>query len=252
MKTLNIKNITLGEGRPKICLPIVGRTLNEIKAQTIEILKNPVDIIEWRADWFCDLMNTELLNSAIIEIRNLIGETPLLFTIRTSSEGGEATISFEDYSAILENVAANPAIDAVDIEIFISDEASVKTLIENISRSAVVIASNHDFDKTPDKDDICNRLEYMKKCGADVCKIAVMPQNIQDVLTLLSATNEAFQKIDAPIITMSMGKFGLISRLAGEVFGSSLTFGCVGKASAPGQIDAVELNTVLEVLHRNL
>ena len=41
---------------------------------------------------------------------------------------------------------------------------------------------------------------------------------------------------DRPIITMSMAATGVISRVCGEVFGSALTFGAVGKASAPGQI----------------
>ena len=54
---------------------------------------------------------------------------------------------------------------------------------------------------------------------------------------------------DRPIITMSMAGTGVISRLCGEVFGSSMTFGAVGKASAPGQMGAEDLNTVLALLH---
>ena len=91
----------------------------------------------------------------------------------------------------------------------------------------------------------------MEKCGADVCKMAVMPNSPDDVLNLLSATNDAHALINRPLITMSMGKWGLISRLSGELFGSSLTFGCVGNASAPGQIEADELNTVLQIIHKN-
>ncbi len=52
------------------------------------------------------------------------------------------------------------------------------------------------------------------------------------------------------IITMSMAKTGVISRLAGEVFGSAATFGAVKKASAPGQISVNDLRTVLTILHQ--
>ena len=84
-------------------------------------------------------------------------------------------------------------------------------------------------------------------------KIAVMPQSKADVLTLLSATEEmATNFADRPIITMSMAATGLISRLCGEVFGSAATFGAVDKASAPGQMNAKDLETILSLLHASL
>ena len=86
--------------------------------------------------------------------------------------------------------------------------------------------------------------------GADIPKIAVMPQTKKDVLTLLSATEEmASDYADRPIITMSMAGTGVISRLCGEVFGSSMTFGAAGKASAPGQIGAEKLHQALQIVH---
>ena len=90
----------------------------------------------------------------------------------------------------------------------------------------------------------------MQELGADIPKIAVMPQNKKDVLTLLAATEEmANEYADRPIITMSMAGTGVISRLAGEVFGSALTFGAAAKASAPGQMGVEDLKQVLTLLH---
>ena len=88
--------------------------------------------------------------------------------------------------------------------------------------------------------------------GADIAKIAVMPKNKSDVLELLSATLEAEKKIDIPVVTMSMGKWGMISRISGEFFGSAITFGAGSSASAPGQIPSADLNKVLNILHTNL
>ncbi len=77
-----------------------------------------------------------------------------------------------------------------------------------------------------------------------------MPESPRDVLTLLAATERyVTTKGVRPAITMAMGPLGLVTRLAGETFGSSVTFGAVGSRSAPGQIDATALRGVLDVIH---
>ena len=116
-----------------------------------------------------------------------------------------------------------------------------------------MIASNHDFRKTPTKAELISRMRKMQELGADISKIAVMPQSTEDVLTLLSATEEMRRcYADRPVITMSMAGTGIVSRMCGEVFGSALTFGAAGKVSAPGQIDVEELRTVLGIIHKSL
>ena len=143
--------------------------------------------------------------------------------------------------------------DLIDVEVITGDEI-VKQIIESAHAAGVkVVASNHDFFKTPDKDEIVSRLRKMQDLGADIPKIAVMPQNRKDVLTLLAATEEmSGTYADRPIITMSMAGTGVISRLCGEVFGSALTFGAAKKASAPGQMGVNDLSTVLGLLHNAL
>jgi 3-dehydroquinate dehydratase (EC 4.2.1.10) len=114
-----------------------------------------------------------------------------------------------------------------------------------------VIMSSHDFHNTPPAEEIVRRLRKMQQLGADIPKIALMPQNKTDVLTLLTATLEMHEHYaDRPLITMSMAKTGVISRLAGEVFGSAATFGAVKKASAPGQISVSDLRIALTILHQ--
>ena len=138
--------------------------------------------------------------------------------------------------------------------ILFTDDDVVKTIINAAHEAGVkVIASNHDFFKTPEKEEIIRRLCMMQELGADIPKIAVMPQNKRDVLTLLSATEEMVTDYaDRPIITMSMAGTGVISRLCGEVFGSSMTFGAAKKASAPGQMGVEDLSTVLGLLHKSM
>lgn len=115
-------------------------------------------------------------------------------------------------------------------------EQELPSLISYVHKtSGKVILSSHDFQKTPTCGELLKRLEKMEELGADISKIAVMPQSRKDVLTLLSVTEERSRHALRPVITMSMSETGLISRLAGEVFGSAVTFGSVTNASAPAR-----------------
>ena len=140
-------------------------------------------------------------------------------------------------------------IDLVDVELFTGDN-TVRQVIERAhSHGEYVVCSNHDFHATPSGEELTSRLRRMDSLGADILKIAAMPCCSQDVLTLLSVTAEMSAKLSRPLITMSMSQTGVISRLCGETFGSSVTFGALGTTSAPGQIDAIALKNILQLLH---
>jgi len=52
------------------------------------------------------------------------------------------------------------------------------------------------------------------------------------------------------MITMSMGPLGSLTRMAGWMFGSTVSFAVGEKSSAPGQIPIEELRLVLDVTQR--
>lgn len=253
MNTVMVRNLELGTGIPAVCIPNVGKTKDEILSLTEQYKSMPMDLMEWRADWFEGIEDIEKVLDVLSCVREKLGETPLLFTFRTKKEGGVHEMETEAYVALNKAVAETGLADLIDVEIFTGDEI-VSELIAYIHKNgAKVIASNHDFDKTPAKSDIVYRLRKMQDMGADIPKIAVMPQNKKDVLTLLLATEEmSSDYADRPIITMSMSGLGSISRLSCEVFGSCLTFGSGSMASAPGQIGAEELHQVLTSVHHAL
>ena len=251
MNTVKVRNIEIGAGKPKIIVPIVGVTHENIIDEAKAITELGADVVEWRADWFESVFDFPAVEAVLKDLREVLGETPILMTFRTSKEGGEKAIEDEAYAELNLSAARTGLVDLVDVEIFTGDDI-VKKIIEGAHENGVkVVASNHDFHKTPAKADIIYRLRKMQDMGADIPKIAVMPQNKKDVLTLLEATEEMSScYADRPIITMSMAETGVISRLAGEAFGSSMTFGAAKKASAPGQMNVSELKTVLDALHR--
>lgn len=117
----------------------------------------------------------------------------------------------------------------------------------------MVIGSHHRFDLTPSRQNMIWLLKTMEENGADIIKLAVMPRTEEDVRNLIEATNEAVCKeLSHPAATMSMGNLGMSSRITGEKFGSSITFGCVGNASAPGQIPLETLRDELKSVHKTL
>ena len=250
MNTIKVRDIEIGAGAPKIIVPIVGVTKEDIlnEAKTFDSI--PVDVVEWRVDWFEHVFEFDKVEDVLKELRTVLGNIPLLLTFRTKKEGGEKAIDTKDYKELNLRAGKTGYVDFIDVEIFTGDDV-VREIIDGAHAAGVrVIASNHDFFKTPAKSDIIYRLRKMQDMGADIPKIAVMPQSKRDVLTLLCATEEMVTDYaDRPIITMSMAGTGVISRLCGEVFGSSMTFGAAKKASAPGQMGVNDLNTVLDLLH---
>lgn len=198
--------------------------------------------------FFGNLDSAEAVEKVCHGLGDILGQIPMIFTVRTKKEGGNCRISTEDYVNILQNAAKNREIDLVDVEIFM-DLPKMRALIAKLQQMGKkVIASNHHFEGTPQREAMQQILCEMEEAGADLRKLAVMPSKPEDVLQLLEATVNAGKNGEAPVITMSMGSLGAVSRICGQVFGSCITFAAVGQASAPGQIDLENLRTILDKL----
>ena len=242
MATVKIRNIVLGAGLPKIAVPNVGSTEKEIMDSAKKINAAKPDLMEWRIDYYAaGIKDFNTLNTTAKKLRQEVDELPVLVTFRTKNEGGVCQLDEDQYLNLVEYVITNRLGDAVDIELF-HDEKRIKSLVTLAHNyNVVVIMSNHDFEKVPAKDVIEFRLRKMAQLGADVPKLACMPHSAVDVLTLLTATTEMNKEIANPLITMAMGDIGKVTRVAGQVFGSSLSFGAVGQTSAPGQLSIEDL-----------
>jgi 3-dehydroquinate dehydratase-1 len=252
-KTVTIRGLTIGEGAPKICVSLLGSKITELTEEALYLKTIDIDIVEWRCDFFEDVEDIQKVKVALVGIRTILPVTPLIFTFRSHKEGGEKEVSTDYYFDLNKEVTETGLVDLIDVELF-NDENDVLSLVETAhAHDVFVIISNHDFNKTPPRNEIVTRLRKAQDLGADLPKIAVMPTSTADVITLLDATNTMSEQFaDRPIITMSMAGQGVISRLAGEVFGSALTFGAAKKGSAPGQVAVADLRTVLNLLHSNL
>lgn len=246
--TLKIKDTLFGEGMPKICLPIIDTTHDAI-IETLDSYKNlDYDVVEIRLDFYENLLHGSLTH-LLKEIHQHTDKL-VLATIRTAAEGGQAELTSFEYQHLIKEICCAD-VDLVDIELSQGYE-SVMELVEYAhKRNVHVVLSEHHFDFTPSQEDMIETLEKMEILGADLPKLAVMPNSKEDLLKLLQATLQASQRLRKPVITMSMGTLGQISRLTGEYFGSCMTFATAKDASAPGQVPLTELKTILKVLHHD-
>lgn len=255
IKVLECRHITLNNKETKICIPITARTEEEIISQAREIKKLNPDIVEWRADYY-EIKNQEKDTSEIIygleQIHKVLKDIPILFTFRTTEEGGEKQINFATYDNYCSHVAVAAKennVALIDIEVYGKRETDGLTeLIHYIHEQDVkVIGSNHHFDKTPVEKEMMHIMRTMEKMGADVCKLAVFPKEKEDVDALIHVSQIADQELKTPIITMSMGELGAVTRVCTSLTGSVMTFASGCCASAPGQINVDVVRYLLRV-----
>lgn len=234
--------------KPKICVPIVASLRGEILLKAEEIADLAVEMAEWRVDFFAGYEDE--IPSVVCELKSRLKDKELIVTLRTEAEGGEPNGSRFDYFSVIEKLLRQGEADYIDVEVG-RDERRLAGLCADYAGSAVkVIGSYHDFEKTPAQEEIARRLLRAKECGCAIGKLACMPQCRGDVDILLSATDEVKRaEPDFPVITMSMGALGEVTRLYGGLYGSAVSFGSAGDASAPGQIPHERMRAVFDRIY---
>lgn len=248
-----IKKHEFGKGAPVLCVPIIDKKREDIVAKAIRLASVATPMIEWRID-YCDfLCNEQEMLSVARELYEAIGETVLLITYRSKAEGGEGDTDSDYIRSLITMLSEKKACDIIDVEIYQNEAA--KEFIKKLQSTGVrVISSYHNFSCTPEDDELVKILSDMSEAGADILKIAVMPQSRPDALRLMSVTLKWTEENPdgAPVATMSMGGLGVVSRIIGEFTGSCITFGADGVSSAPGQIDKCKLDDMLTTIHRSM
>ncbi len=233
----------------KTIVPITAKTKEQALAQA-QVIANTADadLAEFRIDLLSFASDTKQVIALGHELKKILGNKPMIATIRTKNEGSQLEISDADYGKTYQAYLKNPFMDWLDVEMF-RDQKVVSEIVQQAHQKKVlVVMSNHDFQKTPSQDEIEKRLLKQDQMGADVLKIAVMPKSKQDVFTLMNATLKVSQQTTKPLLTMSMGQLGTISRVATANMGGSYSFGMIGQASAPGQIDVTKLKQILQTV----
>lgn len=262
MKPLEVGNLKLDLGRPKIAVPLTGTTQDDIIRQCKQLLEMPCDIIEWRADYYLDeiedidrKLSTDEVHAEIIRILDdidyITDSKPVIFTVRSKSQGGRVSLSKEQVYDLNSLAAQSQLVKFVDVELFDDNNKVVRNVIEDHvndihSFGCKVIMSFHDFKSMPKSEEIFNIVEVMRDFGADISKVAAFAHNKKDAVNMIKCSNALTQGDKNPVILIGMGKNGLITRIIGGQYGSVITFASLEETTAHGQMDVKTVNRLLD------
>lgn len=250
MNSCKVGDIDIGSGIPKICVPIIERKREDIIKYAKKLKRYNPDIVEWRADFYENVLEVNQTLKTIQAIKGELEHIPLIFTVRSNNEGGNLKIDSKEYIELIKIVSKLKFVDIVDVEIANIRKEKV-CVLEEIKENCKLILSYHNFKQTPSVEDMEKIILNMEYFNPDIYKIAVMPLNKSDNINILQLAVDLENRLKKPVIIISMGKFGIASRICGEIFSSSITFASLEKSSAPGQIQIDKLRMILEIIHEN-
>ena len=222
---IRIGTVELG-AIPRVAVALTDRDVRD-DAKRVAAL---VDVFELRIDRFTRHEPEHV--AQVISVARGSG-VPLLATVRSAAEGGEAELTEGERLKLLQVVA--PWVDALDIELSASIRDDVIALAHQHGKPVVV--SLHDFEGTPAKDVLLKAIATGTKLGADIFKLATTVTSPADLTTLLDVLRVA----PGQLIVIGMGVDGLASRVFFPLVGSLLTWGFLNTVGAPGQLPIAEL-----------
>lgn len=251
-RLITVHGKPLGAGAlPAVITPLVGATTQAVLEEVAAIVPKRPDLLEWRIDFFQSIGDAPAVIETAQAIRRAAAGVPVLLTRRNASEGGQPlSVDEAVVVAMYEAVCRAKCVELIDYEL--SNRLQDIRALREVSRANGIgmIMSYHNFQETPDAATLDGKFRAAAELGADVGKVAVMPKTEADVLELLAATDRARAALSIPLISMSMGGIGSLSRLVGWVYGSAATFAVGKSSSAPGQIAVEDLRNVLGVIRR--
>ena len=220
----------------RICLSVVERT-GEKALRAVGEANSLADLIELRVDY---------LKAASLEPLLGKGKKPLIVTNRRREEGGRYAGDEKKRMAILRE-AADLGADFIDAELD-SEPSLLKELIDHKNGSRIIL-SIHDFRRTPSLGQLRNLCGRMMGWGAEVVKIVSFARSFEDNLKVLSLIPYS-RKRKQKIVAFCMGEKGKMSRIFAPLMGAAWTYASSKrqKASAPGQLTALELKEIWERL----
>ena len=250
MKTVALRNIIIGQGMPKLIVPIAEASRGDILAMGKKLAGMYIDAVEWRADFYDGIKDTDEVLSVLYALRSCL-DMPLIFTCRTAKEGGKADITDEEYALLNRAVLHSGYADGIDVEVLSHGEHAAELICDMRTQGRVSIGSCH-LMTMPKAEDMGNMLRAIHSTGADITKLAAMAESTGQALALMGAARQAKAAGIGPLIAIAMGEQGMISRLLAEMAGSDAVFAAAGRGSAPGQLSIGAMRAILKTVHENM
>ncbi|MFQ6137338.1 MAG: type I 3-dehydroquinate dehydratase [Candidatus Hydrothermarchaeales archaeon] len=226
--------------KPAICAAVMESSVEDF-LRTVKKIEG-ADLVEIRIDGLKE-PSPQKVKGLLKGVRDEI-DLSIILTNRKGDEGGSFAGGEEKRIGTIKECMG--LADAIDIELGTERRYRDEIVEAAKGMDAPVIISYHDFVNTPGEGEMQKLLEEEFEIGADVAKLAVMPNSKSDVLRLLSVTQRTSKL--GNVCTISMGGMGKISRILAPFFGSCMTYASVGTPTAPGQMSVSEIREIWKIL----
>ncbi|KAH9886329.1 Pentafunctional AroM protein [Xylariomycetidae sp. FL2044] len=196
------------------------------------------DAVELRVDLLQDL-SPEFVGNQISLLRSA-AKLPIIFTLRSKSQGGRFEHTSEDEILPLYKAAMRIGVEYVDLEMALSDK-TLETILQYRGGCTRVIASHHDPEgklswKNGGWQPWYNRaLQY-----GDIIKLVGLASKMEDNFALASFKERMYAAHGKPIIALNMGTLGKLSRVLNGFF-TPVSHPDLPFKAAAGQLSAAQI-----------
>ena len=198
IRPVRLGGVVLGEGRPKVCVPVMGESIAAFGRSAAQAARAGAEVIELRIDSLNAMPSAQEAIAACRAVREAAGDVPILFTLRTARDGGPGSADAAAYAALLAEVAQAGVCEAIDVELSVGNAAFARLVRAAHAGGAAVVGSSHEFGEIADIRLAGEWLRRQRALGADVCKAAIMPRDDEQALELALDMLRASKALDAP------------------------------------------------------
>ncbi len=245
------------DSKRKICLavPIKTGNLSENNAILRECVDEKPELIELRFDY---IDNTEHITPSFLKALISLTKIPIIFTLRSSSEGGHLNLTNSQRLSILKKlIKAQP--DYVDIELR-TPLNLLKQLIHLCMNERIkIILSYHNFQTTESFPEARKTIKnFIIKVGKTFSNDEIL---LNSIIFKIIYTATKFKHNFVPlelcktiseqrykVISFCMGEMGMFSRITCVMAGSFMTYAALYDETAPGQIHIRDMKRIYSLI----
>ncbi|CEP63241.1 pentafunctional protein ARO1p LALA0_S07e05666g [Lachancea lanzarotensis] len=201
------------------------------------------DAVELRVDHLKSFDLTFVAQQLSV-LRAATDNLPVIFTVRTKSQGGRFPDDRQQELFQLFQLALKSGVEFIDLELTTSVELQYQLV--NRKKNTKIIGSHHDFDAKFDWEDAEweNRYNHALSLDLDIIKFVGTAKSFEDNLKLERFRSAHTQK---PLIAINMTDAGKFSRVVNTVL-TPVTSSLLPSASAPGQLTLAQINQIYSTL----
>ncbi|KAL7624438.1 3-dehydroquinate dehydratase (3-dehydroquinase) [Parahypoxylon ruwenzoriense] len=203
------------------------------------------DAVELRVDLLDDI-SPESVGKQISLLRS-VAKIPIIFTVRSTSQGGRFSYTSEEELLPLYRTAIRTGVEYIDLEMTLSD-GTLDSIIQSRGSATRVIASHHDPEgKLSWKNGGWQKWYNRALQHGDIIKLVGVAKKIDDNFSLANFRDRMFTAHGRPIIALNMGTAGKLSRILNG-FLTPVSHPDLPFKAAPGQLSAAEIRTGLGLI----